>query len=270
MVKRLKLETRSVSKVVSSAPPPRGRIFDYPNILTGEDAAAYEELRARVRAAIKPVDIVEDMFVADVVSLQWEVVRWRRLKLTLLQAAGLKTLQNFLVEQLQANYALHEEYFASYLAKILRNSLPQEQADSAETLAAECAPSTGEADAKLDEVLRSIGLNSFMVLRDSYAQKAKELVQEYMRREPNAVTLIDELLTEAGESMHSFMADGLAERLDYIERFDRLTMNAEERRNAMLGEIERRRAVFGATLRRNVQEIEDAEFEEIGQRKNEP
>ncbi len=108
MVKRLKLETRSVSKVVSSAPPPRGRIFDYPNILTGEDAAAYEELRARVRAAIKPVDIVEDMFVADVVSLQWEVVRWRRLKLTLLQAAGLKTLQNFLVEQLQANYALHE------------------------------------------------------------------------------------------------------------------------------------------------------------------
>ena len=198
MVKRLKLETRSVSKVVSSAPPPRGRIFDYPNILTGEDAAAYEELRARVRAAIKPVDIVEDMFVADVVSLQWEVVRWRRLKLTLLQAAGLKTLQNFLVEQLQANYALHEEYFASYLAKILRNSLPQEQADSAETLAAECAPSTGEADAKLDEVLRSIGLNSFMVLRDSDAQK--ELVQEYMRREPNAVTLIDELLTEAGES----------------------------------------------------------------------
>ncbi len=109
-----------------------------------------------------------------------------------------------------------------------------------------------------------------MVLRDSYAQKAKELVQEYMRREPNAVTLIDELLTEAGESMDSFMAVGLTEKLDYIERIDRLTMIAEERRNAMLGEIERRRAVFGATLRRNVQEIEDAEFEEIGQRKNEP
>ena len=191
------------------------------------------------------------------------------MKLTLLQAAGLKRLQNFLVEQLESNYALHEEYFEGYLAKILQNSLPEEQADSAKMLAAECAPCTDEADAKLDEVLRSIGLDPDTVLRDSRTQKAKQLVQDYMRREPNAVTLIHELLTEAGESMNSFMADVLTEKLDYIERIDRLTMIAEERRNAMLGEIERRRAVFGATLRRNVQEIEDAEFEEIGQRKNE-
>ena len=53
------------------------------------------------------------------------------------------------------------------------------------------------------------------------------------------------------------------EQLEYIERIDRLTTIAENRRNALLNEIERRRALFGATLRRSVQEIEDGEFEVI-------
>ena len=75
--------------------------------------------------------------------------------------------------------------------------------------------------------------------------------------------LIHELFTDAGKSMDGLMADALAERLDYIERIDRLTTIAESRRNASLHEIERRRAVLGETLRRGVQEIEDGEFEVI-------
>ena len=101
------------------------------------------------------------------------------------------------------------------------------------------------------------------VLDDARAQQGKELVQEYVRREPDAVTLVDELLAEAGASMDAFMADALTEKLDYIERIDRLTTIAEGRRNACLDEIERRRAVLGATLRQTVQEIEDAEFKVI-------
>jgi hypothetical protein len=203
------------------------------------------------------------MFIADVVSSQWEVSRWRRLKVSLIRALALKELETFLVKQFESNYALHAEHFESYLAKILQNNLPEDQADSAEILAAECSPSTDEADAKLDEVLRSIGLNSGTVLDDARAQKAKELLQEYGRREPETVRLVDELLTAAGASIHSFMADASTEQLEYIERIDRLTTIAEDRRNGMLAEIERRRAVFGATLRRNVQEIEEAEFKVI-------
>jgi hypothetical protein len=80
-------------------------------------------------------------------------------------------------------------------------------------------------------------------------------VQEYVRREPDAVKLVDELLTDAGESMDGLMADALANRLDSIERIDRLISIAESRRNASLHEIERRRAVLGETLRQSVQEI---------------
>jgi hypothetical protein len=120
-----------------------------------------------------------------------------------------------------------------------------------------------EAGDKLDKLLSSIGLNMDTVLDDARAQKAKELLQQYGRREPKTVRLVDELLTAAGASMDSFMADALTEQLEYIERIDRLATIAEDRRNGMLAQIERRRAVFGATLRRSVQEIEEAEFKVI-------
>ena len=55
----------------------------------------------------------------------------------------------------------------------------------------------------------------------------------------------------------------LAEELDNIERIDRLATIAECRRNASLREIDRRRAVLGEKLRRNVQAVEDREFEVI-------
>ena len=96
------------------------------------------------------------------------------------------------------------------------------------------------------------------ILDDAKATQAKELVQDYVQREPDAVTLINQLLTGAGESMDALTADALAENLDDIERIDRLTTMAESRRNVSLHEIDRRRAVLGETLRQSVQEIEAA------------
>jgi hypothetical protein len=194
------------------------------------------------------------------VALEWEVLRWRRLKRTLMREPGLKALKLFLIEQLESNYALHREHFQSYLTQILQDNLPPEQADSAEMLAAECTPHTDEANEKLDEVLGSIGLDVNRVLDDARADKAKELVQEYVRGEREAVTLVNELLTDAGVSMDTFLTKVLGDKIDEIERIDRLTAIAETRRNAALREIDRRRAVLGETLRRSVQEIEDADF----------
>ena len=77
-----------------------------------------------------------------------------------------------------------------------------------------------------------------------------------MRGKREAVTLVNELLTDAGISMDSFMTKVLGDKIDYIERIDRLTAIAETRRNAALREINRRRAVLGETLRRSVHEIE--------------
>jgi hypothetical protein len=72
-------ETKSNPKSKTSIPA-RLTPFGQPQLLENEDAAAYEELLARVYAAVKPVDIIDEMFIVDLVSLEWEVLRWRRLK----------------------------------------------------------------------------------------------------------------------------------------------------------------------------------------------
>jgi hypothetical protein len=68
----------SKTKSVTTAPAARLMLFGQPQLLAGEDAAAYDQLLARLRAAVNPVDIIDEMFIADVVSLEWEVLRWRR------------------------------------------------------------------------------------------------------------------------------------------------------------------------------------------------
>jgi hypothetical protein len=235
-------------------------VFGPPLVLDGEDAAAYDELFARVCAAVKPADVIDEMLIADIVALEWEVLRWRRLKRTLMREPGVDALKLFLIGQLESNYALHEEHFKSYLTQILQDNLPPERADSAETLAAECTPNNADADDKLNQVLSSIGLNADAVLAEARADKAKEIVQEYVRAERDAVTLVNELLTDAGKSMDSFMTQVLRNRIDEIERIDRLTASAETRRNAALREIDRRRVVLGEALRRSVQKIDDDDF----------
>jgi hypothetical protein len=263
VIKRVRLdpEARSKSKSVTSARAPRWTLFGQPPLLDGEDAAAYDELLARFCAAVKPVDIIDEMFITDVASLEWDVLRLRRLKSSLIRARGLELLSQFFSEKL--DYNLYSEDFADDLAEILQDNLPEDQAKDARTLARKCAQDEADAVDKVNEVLDGIELDMDKVLDGVRARKAKELVQEYARREPDAVTLVHELLTEGGVSMDSFMADAFTEKLDYIERIDRLATIAESRRNASLNEIDRRRVLLGETRRRSVQEIEGAEFKVI-------
>ena len=103
-------------------------------------------------------------------------------------------------------------------------------------------------------------------IQDVRTQKIEELAQQYVRRKPDAVAQIQKLLADAGRSTDGLLVDRLVKRseyLEHIERIDRLTAIAESRRNASLREIDRRQAVLGQTLRRSLQEVEDAEFKVI-------
>jgi hypothetical protein len=237
-------------------------LFGPPPLLEGEDAAAYDQLLAHVCAAVKPVDIIDEIYIADVMHLEWEVLRCRRLKWNLIRAHAVGALEDFLAEQL--DYHHYSEQYADDLAEILQGDLPEDEAEDAQTLAREYAriEPTG-VDEKVENLLAEMNMDRNKILDGARARKAKDLVLEYVRREPDAVTLVNELLTDAGVSMDALMADALAEKLDAIERIDRLSTTAESRRNASLPEIDRRRAVLGETLRRSVQEIEDGEFEVI-------
>jgi uncharacterized protein YjaG (DUF416 family) len=254
-------KTRAKSSSAVTSIPRRLTLFGKPQLLEGEDAAAYDQLLEHICAVVKPIDIIDEMFTADVVYLEWQVLRWRRLKWNFLQARGLKKLEDFLPEQL--DYDLYREYFEAELAEFLEAVLSRDRSEDARKLARESARGNPDAEDKVNKLLAKRFMSMKQFMHDARDRKAEELVQGYVRRESDAVTLIDELLTSGGKSMDTLIAEALAEELNHIERIDRLTAIAESRRNASLREIDRRRAVLGETLRRSVQEIEDAEFKVI-------
>ena len=257
-------KSTSKTKIAALSVPGRAQrlaLFGPPPLIEGEDAAAYDQLLDRICAAVKPVDIIDEMYTADFVSLEWEVLRYRRLKWSLIRQRVLEALRDFLKVNLEDN--LYSDHVEDYFAQFLESALPEDQADSAQRLARKCARNEADAVEKVKQLLADIGSTICSVWEDARARKARELVEQYERREPKAVSLIHKLLAGAGENMEALTADALSKQLDYIERIDRLATIAESRRNAGLHEIERRRAVFGETLRRSVQEIEEGEFKVI-------
>ena len=71
-------------------------IFGAPPILPEEDLEAYDELLARVSDHVKPTNIIEEIWVRDVIDLTWEILRWRKIKVSLVSGAIPDVLSGFL------------------------------------------------------------------------------------------------------------------------------------------------------------------------------
>jgi len=87
--------------------------------------------------------------------------------------------------------------------------------------------------------------------------------EQWAAGSPPAVEYVEKLLASAGLTVDDVVARAAAHELEKIERFNRLIASAEWRRNALLREIERRRASFAEKSRREIPTIEAAEFEPI-------
>jgi len=243
-----------MGKKLASTVISQGSLFGPLPILEGEDAAAYDELSGRVSAALKPVDVIDEMLVADVVALEWEALRWRRLKSSLIRASGLSSLENFLSNNIK--YDLYWKQFVAELTTILQDN--GEAEDSAQTLAHACAQGEPDATDKVRDFLTGIHEKMKNIMYRARAHKAEELAQKYGRRQPGAVKLIEKLLAKAGVTIETLTVRGLAAKeFDYIERIDRLTTIAESRRNASLREINLRRAALAQTPRPIVEHIKE-------------
>ena len=59
-----------------------------PVLIPGEDATAFEQFADRIRAALKPSNAIEEIYVDDAIFHGWEVRRWRRAKGGLLWASS--------------------------------------------------------------------------------------------------------------------------------------------------------------------------------------
>lgn len=168
-------------------------VFGATPLVDGEDAVAYADLLARVGATVRPADILEEIWVRDVVDLVWEGQRLRRLKVHVVNAV---------------------------LYRGVRQAV---------------GPLIGW-------------------------EEADRLSKRWQAREESAVAEVDTLLADHGLGMEAVIAAALENRLEPVERIDRLITETELRRNVALREVERHRGALGRLLRRAVDEVEDAEF----------
>jgi len=96
---------------------------------------------------------------------------------------------------------------------------------------------------------------------------AMELVSDWVKQEPKALARVDELLASANLTMEDVRAHALLLQLGAVERLDRLITNVEVRRNGVLREIERYRALLAHALRAAANEAEEGEFEVVAHAK---
>jgi hypothetical protein len=65
-------------------------------LFAGEDAAAYDSLLGRMSDVVKPADVLEEIWLQDVVDLSWEVAKLRRMKAELLSSSAHRGLRKVL------------------------------------------------------------------------------------------------------------------------------------------------------------------------------
>ena len=255
--------TKTESLTQTSGIRDRLALFGPPLLLDGEDPAAYDELAGRFWAAVKPVDIIDEMFIADVLCLQWEMLRLRRLKTSMLKARGENELKSFLSEHL--DYELYREGFEEVLTETLQEIQTQDQANGVvEKLVRDCADNDQDAVDKVNKVLHAAKMNIDAILKVAHAEKVQELMEAYARSEPAAISQVTEILASKGRTMGDLYAASCDdELLTVLERVDRLIAALETRRNASLKEIDRHREALGWAKRRSVEPIEEGDFEMI-------
>ena len=71
-------------------------LFGPPPLVEGEDPAAYDALSAHIRNAVEPRDVLEEIWVRDIVDIFWETLRLRRLKAKLLQSSAMSGVMRIL------------------------------------------------------------------------------------------------------------------------------------------------------------------------------
>ena len=130
-----------------------------PPLLPGESEADYEALKMRIMAAVKPVDAIEHLYVRDVIDLQWDLLRFRRLKSHLLSSSAPSGLAALMSARKYTHF--NDSRFASWL-----NNDPQ-------------------AVKEIKELLTNWGLSE----QDIFAQTMVKKINEFERLEKMAYSV---------------------------------------------------------------------------------
>lgn len=178
-------------------------LFSDRPLLPGDDPDQYEALLRSIVQQIRPVDVIEAIWVKDITNLIWEANRIRRWRRQILIQAQLQAAEDLIRPALQST----DPYGVSYDA-----------ASSPDSLAA------GWVAGRKGPQIR-----------------------------------VDDLLEKRGLTAENVTAHGFQLNLPSIERIDRMASLADQRRDALLREIERKRENFGLLAQKVAADVLDVE-----------
>ena len=186
------MSTRKTSKapLAAAADSERISVFGPPPLLPGEDPAAYHALDERVRAPVDPRDMLEEIWVRDIVDRLWEILRLRRLKAKAMQALAHEGLAK-LLRALTGTWS-NEELVSGWIkrdrAAVLRvKALLKEAGFDEETIAAQTLLDNLAAFEKIDRSIMQAEARRDAAFRE--IERRRDLVAARLR---NAVRAIED------------------------------------------------------------------------------
>jgi len=240
MVERRRSSTSNQISISLLGPPPR---------LEGEDVAVYEELMARVHRDLKPRDVIEQIWMRDIVDNTIEILRYRRFRTKLLNSLILEAREKAL------NSAVDDE-----LNRLVDDEWEPPPEVQQKTLLDEIREEL-ERRRKLEKGIDPPPSRPEPEPESESWAECKERLQE----DPAVVEKLRKVRksVQSELDMEHIAAEEFVGVLHDIERIDNLISIAERRRNAVVHEMDRHRAEFAQRMREKLHEIEDADFQTI-------
>jgi hypothetical protein len=141
--------TDATPPLKSTPDPEHLKLFGPPPLFEGEDTEIYDQLLTQVSTTIMPADIIEEIWVRDILDLTIEVLRLRRLIANLMRANAYKGLS---------------ETLAPLVGR------PQ-----AETLGEGWAARKSDVVEEVNKTLKAAGLSMDNILAQTFALKVNEI-----------------------------------------------------------------------------------------------
>ncbi|WP_336488142.1 hypothetical protein [Methylobacterium nigriterrae] len=180
-------------------------LFEERPLLPGEDSRQYDTLLRTVVTQVKPADVIEAIWVKDIVDLIWEAKRLRGWRVQLLTQARFEAATTLVMPILEA----------------------QNQ-------------------------------NAFTPDFE-HRREAEALALGWLNGGADDANALLDLLRARGLTVTDVTAQAFRLKLAEIERIERMIASADHRRDALLREVERKRAGLGRHLRAAAADVIDVE-----------
>lgn len=238
------------SNVLPAIPNHLDFLFSDRPLLPNEDKEEYEELLRSIVQQIRPSDVIEAIWVKDIIDFVWEAKRIRRWKTQILIQGQMQAIKDLIGPALPATDPMqfNQSTIRSYDV-LSQHSNYEGKKDQGQN-----QPSVPPASGTQAEAWLRVGRRQDPT-PPIIPPSADALATGYMAGKTKEQSQVNEILQQRGLTSDNISAQSFHLSLASIERVDRLASLNDRRRDALLREIERKRASFGHIIREAAEDV---------------